>query len=67
MVRADPAHPYVPNGTGAQPTYRIGDLSNSNLKPWVKERMKRDNEDCLPEKSPLRSALAAGRRAFPAS
>jgi hypothetical protein len=40
IVRVDPAHPYVPNGTGAQPTYRIADLTNPNLKPWVKERMK---------------------------
>jgi hypothetical protein len=25
----------VPNGTGKQPTYRIADLTNPNLKPWV--------------------------------
>src|SRR5580700_481839 len=31
----DHAHPYVPNGTKAQPTYHIADLSNPNLKPWV--------------------------------
>src|ERR1022692_2929415 len=47
IVRADPAHPYVPNGTGAQPTYRIADLSNPNLKPWVKEHMKKDNDEVL--------------------
>ena len=47
LVRNDPAHPYVPNGTGAQPTYRIADLSNPNLKPWVKERMKKDNDEVL--------------------
>lgn len=46
-VTSDPAHPYVPNGTGSQPTYRIGDVSNPNLKPWVKERMKRDNDEVL--------------------
>ena len=46
-VTADPAHPFVPNGTRAQPTYRIGDLSNPNLKPWVKERMKKDNDEVL--------------------
>jgi hypothetical protein len=46
-VTYDPAHPYVPNGTGAQPTYRIADLSHPNLKPWVKERMKKDNEEVL--------------------
>jgi hypothetical protein len=27
-VTQDPAHPFVPNGTGRQPTFRIGDLSN---------------------------------------
>src|ERR1043165_9202088 len=32
----DPAHPFVPNGTGAQPTYRIADLAaNTNLKQWA--------------------------------
>jgi hypothetical protein len=46
-VASDPAHPFVPNGTSAQPTFRIADLSNPNLKPWVKERMKRDNDEVL--------------------
>src|SRR5438034_6180899 len=43
-VTSDPAHPFVPNaaGLGTQPTYRIPDLSNPNLKPWVKEHMKKD-------------------------
>jgi hypothetical protein len=36
QVTSDPAHPYVPNGTGTQPSFRIGDLGNPNLKPWVK-------------------------------
>jgi hypothetical protein len=46
-VANDPTHPFVPNGTRAQPTYRIADLSNPNLKPWVKERMKKDNDEVL--------------------
>jgi hypothetical protein len=46
-VADDPAHPYVPNGTAQQPTYRIADLTNPNLKPWVKERMRRDNAEVL--------------------
>src|SRR5258708_24361672 len=46
-VANDPAHPFVPNGTRAQPTYRIADLSNPNLKPWVKERMKKDIDEVL--------------------
>jgi hypothetical protein len=35
-VTNDPAHPFIPNGVGKQPTFRIADLSNPNLKPWVK-------------------------------
>jgi hypothetical protein len=43
----DPKHPFVPNGTGQQPTYRLADLSHPNLKPWVKEIMKKDNDEVL--------------------
>jgi hypothetical protein len=32
---------------GRQPTFRIGDVSNPNLKPWVKELMKKDNDEVL--------------------
>jgi hypothetical protein len=46
-VTNDPAHPYVPNGSRAQPTYRIADLTNPNLKPWVRDRMKKDNDEVL--------------------
>ena len=46
-VTQDPAHPFVPNGVGKQPTYRIADLTNPNLKPWVKEIMKKDNDEVL--------------------
>jgi hypothetical protein len=46
-IRADPAHPYFQNGTGVQPTFRISDLTNPNLKPWVKERMKKSNDEVL--------------------
>src|SRR5512136_3051215 len=38
-VSFDPAHPYVPNNIGKQPTFRIADLTNPNLKSWVVERM----------------------------
>ncbi len=67
IVRADPAHPYVPNGAGAQPTYRIADLTNPNLKPWVKERMKKDNEEVLAGKiafTPRSSCRPAGVPGF---
>jgi hypothetical protein len=36
--------PYVPNGGGRQPTYRIADTSNPILKPWVKEQMEKAND-----------------------
>src|SRR5258706_5852662 len=50
-VLADPAHPYVPNGSG-QPTYRVADLTNPILKPWVVEQMKKTNDDVLAGKGP---------------
>src|SRR5215468_9000180 len=46
-MRQDTAHPFVPNGTGKQPTYRIGDLSNPNVKQWAKDVMKKDNDEVL--------------------
>src|SRR3982074_3527053 len=46
-LRQDPAHPFVGNGQGKQPTYRIADLSNPNLKQWVKDAMKKDNDEVL--------------------
>jgi hypothetical protein len=46
-TRSDPAHPYVPNNSGAQPTFRIADHGNPNLKPWAREAMKRENENVL--------------------
>ena len=67
IVRTDPAHPYVPNGTGTQPTYRIADLSNPNLKSWVKERMKKDNDEVLAGKigfTPRSSCRPAGVSGF---
>jgi hypothetical protein len=67
IMRTDPAHPYVPNGTGTQPTYRIADLSNPNLKPWVRERMKKDNDEVLAGKiafTPRSSCRPAGVPGF---
>jgi hypothetical protein len=50
-TRNDPAHMYVTNdqfrATGAQPTFRIADLSNPNIKSWAKEIMKRENDKAL--------------------
>lgn len=43
-VTFDPAYPYVGNRAGEQPTFRVADLTNPNLKPWVVEAMKEPNE-----------------------
>ena len=62
-VVSDPAHPFVPNGQGKQPSFRIADLSNPNLMPWVKERMKADNDEILAGK---KSAFTAQSSCVPA-
>jgi hypothetical protein len=49
----DPKHPFVQNNSGQQPTFRIADLSNPNLKPWAKERMKKANDEVLAGKIAL--------------
>ncbi|HMI95778.1 MAG TPA: hypothetical protein VK479_04650 [Micropepsaceae bacterium] len=61
-VMSDPAHPYVPNGGGRQPTYRIADLTNPILKPWVIEKMKKANDDVMAGKVPY----IARERCWPA-
>jgi hypothetical protein len=64
----DPRYPYVPNNAaGKQPTFRIADLGNPNLKPWVKERMKKDNDEVLAGKiafTPRSSCMPAGVPGF---
>jgi hypothetical protein len=66
-LKQDSKYPFVPNGTGRQPTYRIADLTNPNLKPWVKEIMKKDNDEVLAGKiaySPSQSCMPAGVPGF---
>jgi len=51
-LHSDPAHPRVSNQeaarTGKQPTYFVADLTRATvLKPWVVERMKKDNAEVL--------------------
>src|SRR5262245_22654231 len=50
-IGQDPAHRYISNDqfrvTGQQPTQRIGDISNPNLKQWAKDVMKKDNDEVL--------------------
>jgi hypothetical protein len=50
-VGQDPAHRYISNDvsgvTGQQPTQRISDIGNPNLKQWAKDIMKKDNDEVL--------------------
>ena len=63
-VGQDPAHRYVPNGTpNQQPTQRISDIGNPNLKQWAKDVMKKDNDEVLAGKfafTARSSCIAAG-------
>jgi hypothetical protein len=43
-VTYDPAHRYVPNGSGEQPTFRVADLNNPNLTDFAKEGLKKSND-----------------------
>ncbi len=70
-TRDDPAHAYVSNNdfraTGKQPTFRVADLSNPNIKPWAKEIMKRENDKALSGGMPFSaraSCLPMGVPAF---
>ena len=46
-VTQDPAHRYVPNNVGGQPTFRIADINNPNLTQFAKDALKKSNEDVL--------------------
>jgi hypothetical protein len=56
-VMQRPGYPYVPNNgrdfASSKPTYRIADLTNPILQPWVAEQMKRDNDEVLAGKIPF--------------
>jgi hypothetical protein len=54
-VTFDKAYPYVPNGSGRPPTYRVADLSNPILQPWTIPSMKKANDDVLAGKVPFRA------------
>jgi len=43
-VTFDPAHRYVPNGSGEQPTFRVADLNNPNLTDFAKAELKKSND-----------------------
>jgi hypothetical protein len=42
-VVQDPAHPFISQAA----SWRLGDISNPNLKDWVKQVMKKDNDEIL--------------------
>jgi hypothetical protein len=54
-VTFDRAHPYVPNGSGRQPTYRVADLSNPILQPWTIPSMQKANDEVLAGRVPFRA------------
>ena len=65
-VTQDPRYHYTPNGPEGA-SYRIADLTNPNLKPWVKEAMKKDNDEVLAGKigyTPRSSCKPAGVPGF---
>jgi hypothetical protein len=66
-VMSRPGYPYVPNGdevdfAGTNPTYRVADLGNPILQPWVVEQMRRDNDEVIAGKIPF----TARERCYPA-
>jgi hypothetical protein len=50
-VTGDPAHPYVPNNIGKQPTFRVADLNNPNLTQFAKDALKKSNDEVLAGKA----------------
>ena len=59
-VVSRPGYPYVPNGdetdfAATNPTYRVADLTNPILQPWVVEIMRRDNDEVIAGKIPFTS------------
>ena len=50
-VTFDPAHPYVRNETGVQPTLRVADMNNPNLTEWSKQLLKKSNDEILAGKA----------------
>lgn len=62
-VTWDPAHPYVGNNEGRPPTARVADLTNPILMPWLKEELRKFNQDALAGKvqyTPIARCKPAG-------
>lgn len=64
-VVSPPDYPYRPNGEGddaaGNPTYRIADLTNPILQPWVVEQMRASNQAVLDGEIPF----TARQRCYP--
>jgi hypothetical protein len=61
-VVSDPAHPYQSNTSGRQSTYRVADLNNPVLRPWIIDQLKNTNARTLSGKVPFN----ARERCWPA-
>ena len=66
-VLSDPRYPFLnnqdANARGMTPNYRIGDLGNPNLRPPVKDAMKKDNDEVIAGKiafTPSTSCVPSG-------
>ena len=62
-VTWDPAHHYYGNNEDHPPTARVADLSNPILKPWVRDELKKFNDDALAGKvqyTPIARCRPAG-------
>jgi len=67
-IGQDPAYRYIPNGTpGQQPTQRISDIGNPNLKQWAKDVMKKDNDEVLKGKIGFTPSSSCKQPGVPAS
>jgi hypothetical protein len=52
-VTSDPAHPFIGNNKGGQPTYRVADVNNPILKPFAVEGLRKANAIVLAGKQPF--------------
>jgi len=57
-VGSDPAHPYIANGGGLQPNFRVADVTNPILQPWAAEQMKKANAEVLAGKVGLYARIS---------
>lgn len=67
----NPVHPYIHNvdarARGVQPTFRISDLTNPNIKQWAKDLMKKDDDEVLAGKTAYTPGSSCKPYGVPAS